>query len=140
MNRYILSCHIKGTYHLNHGEAGNALLSSSEMIVGKTPNSTAISLQPGMSPETLMQQVKAILRTDTETVIFTDIYGGTPSNIAFLLSKDFPIRCISGVNLAMLIEANMLQDSGEELSLEEFVQHVHDAGKEMIQSYRFNKG
>ena len=86
---------------LTHGEAGNALLASSEMIVGKTPHTTAISLMPGMSPEALMQQVKTILNPDVETIIFTDIYGGTPSNIAYLLSREFPIRCISGVNLAM---------------------------------------
>nr|WP_228937010.1 PTS sugar transporter subunit IIA [Escherichia marmotae] len=125
---------------LTHGEGGNYLLSSSEMIVGKTKNSTSLSLQPGMSPETLMLQVKAVLRPGIDTLIFTDIYGGTPSNIALLLSKDFPIRCISGVNLAMLIEANMLQDSDEILTFEEYVQHVHDAGKEMVQTYYFNKG
>ncbi|HGY8231395.1 TPA: PTS sugar transporter subunit IIA, partial [Escherichia coli] len=117
-----------------HGEAGNALLASSEMIVGKTPHTTAISLMPGMSPEALMQQVKTILNPDVETIIFTDIYGGTPSNIAYLLSREFPIRCISGVNLAMLIEANMLQDSDEEQSFDEYIQHIHDAGKEMIQT------
>lgn len=125
---------------LTHGEAGNALLASSEMIVGKTPHTTAISLMPGMSPEALMQQVKTILNPDVETIIFTDIYGGTPSNIAYLLSREFPIRCISGVNLAMLIEANMLQDSDEEQYFDEYIQHIHDAGKEMIQTYCFNKG
>lgn len=63
---YLSSVHIKRNLSLNqfniiiltHGEAGNALLASSEMIVGKTPHTTAISLMPGMSPEALMQQVK----------------------------------------------------------------------------------
>lgn len=67
---------------LTHGDAGKELLKSSEMIVGKTKNTTAISLIIGMSPETLMEQTRKILRPNIKTVILTDIYGGTPSNVA----------------------------------------------------------
>ncbi|EHG7887966.1 PTS sugar transporter subunit IIA [Citrobacter sp.] len=125
---------------LTHGDAGKELLNSSEMIVGKTKNTTAISLIIGMSPETLMEQTRKILRPNIKTVILTDIYGGTPSNVATVLSREYPIHCISGINLAMLLEANMLQDSDKEITIEEYVQCIHDAGKDMVQSYQFNKG
>jgi PTS system mannose-specific IIA component len=62
-------------------------------------------------------------------VIFTDMFGGTPSNLSFSFLKDNRIEIITGVNLPMLIKFVSLQRSN---NLKEVAKKVVEQGKKNI--------
>ncbi|AHF75185.1 putative PTS system IIA component [Sodalis praecaptivus] len=117
---------------ISHGRFGNELVNSCEMILGKIENIYCFSLMPGMAPEQLMEEMGEVLkRAPTHSIIFTDIYAGTPSNVAavFAKRKGFPVIC--GMNLPMLIEAEMHRN---ELSTEELINRIIEVGGESIKN------
>ncbi|MCJ7612594.1 MAG: hypothetical protein MUP19_10050, partial [Candidatus Aminicenantes bacterium] len=62
-------------------------------------------------------------------VIFTDMFGGTPSNLSFSFLKDNQVEIITGINLPMLIKFVSLQRSN---NLKEVVKKVVEQGKKNI--------
>lgn len=126
---------------MTHGSAGKALLESGTMIIGDSKDVYSLSLEIGMSVEKLVDSAKEILgRVQGETVILTDLYGGTPSNVATMLSKVYDVRCISGVNLPMLIEAIMMRDSNANMSLEDLSDYICTTGKEACRIFGLKQG
>lgn len=110
---------------LTHGNAGEALVKSAEMIISTLENVQAFSLLPGMSPEEFIEIVKAHLDTLRKGVlILTDLFGGTPFNVAMALSKNYDINVVSGVNIAMIIEGDLLRNNLSGRDLAEAVQQV----------------
>lgn len=117
---------------ISHGGFGRELVKSCEMILGKMDNVYCFSLEPGMAPEQLMDDISALLSTAPENIIiFTDIYAGTPSNVAAIFAKlrGYPVIC--GMNLPMLIEAEMQR---EEMTLSELVSRIIEAGNGSIKN------
>ncbi|MBP2631741.1 MAG: fructose transporter subunit [Firmicutes bacterium] len=110
---------------LTHGNAGEALVKSAEMIISTLENVQAFSLLPGMSPEEFIEIVKAHLDNLRKGVlILTDLFGGTPFNVAMALSKNYDINVVSGVNIAMIIEGDLLRNNLSGRELAEAVQQV----------------
>lgn len=110
---------------LTHGNAGEALVKSAEMIISTLENVQAFSLLPGMSPEEFIEIVKVHLDTLRKGVlILTDLFGGTPFNVAMALSKNYDINVVSGVNIAMIIEGDLLRNNLSGRELAEAVQKV----------------
>ncbi|MFT8916988.1 MAG: PTS sugar transporter subunit IIA [Oenococcus sp.] len=93
---------------VSHGPLSQALLQSAEMIVGKVAGVTALSLQPGMSPDTLQAQIEAVIKkdaTDSDIVVALDLLGGTPANVTSKLLAVYPqLNVVTGMNLPMFIE------------------------------------
>ncbi|WP_159870129.1 MULTISPECIES: PTS sugar transporter subunit IIA [unclassified Raoultella] len=117
---------------ISHGGFGRELVKSCEMILGKMDNVYCFSLEPGMAPEQLMDDISALLSAAPENIIiFTDIYAGTPSNVAAIFAKlrGYPVIC--GMNLPMLIEAEMQR---EEVTLSELVLRIIEAGNGSIKN------
>ncbi|MEF3091249.1 PTS fructose transporter subunit IIA [Raoultella sp. WB_B2P2-3] len=117
---------------ISHGGFGRELVKSCEMILGKMDNVYCFSLEPGMAPEQLMDDISALLSAAPENIIiFTDIYAGTPSNVAAIFAKlrGYPVIC--GMNLPMLIEAEMQR---EEVTLSELVSRIIEAGNGSIKN------
>ncbi|WP_196604066.1 PTS sugar transporter subunit IIA [Pectinatus haikarae] len=93
---------------LTHGNFGAELLKSAEMIIGNQQNITAFGLIPGMEPEKFAKAIQRKLDTipdPSQCIILCDLFCGTPSNVSAMLSNDYDIECISGINMPMLIEA-----------------------------------
>lgn len=106
---------------LTHGKSGEELIRSAEMIMNKIDDIYAFSLLPGMSPEEYYEMVKRKLDTiQGNVLVIVDVFGGTPSNVAALLSKQYNISIVTGLNLPMLLEVVSLRSSmaGEELANE----------------------
>lgn len=91
----------------SHGPLASSLLAAAEMICGSTQGVTAVSLEPEDSPETFADRLREALGPDTPTLILSDLFGGTPHNVACaLMASERPAaRCLAGVNLGLLIEA-----------------------------------
>ena len=87
-----------GILVLTHGQAGEQLIrKSAEMIIGPIDAIAAVPLMPGQSPEEYRVEVERVLRTmPAQNLILTDLFGGTPSNLAAALSADWPLWVVLG--------------------------------------------
>lgn len=122
---------------MTHGSFGKSVIESSEMAIGRTEGLQAISLEPGMSPEQLLKEAREKLNGTGKTLVLTDLYGGTPSNVALMLTKSYDLVVISGFNLAMLIEAVIQRQCAEVDSLEELAVHLVKTAQDACRLVRF---
>lgn len=90
-----------------HGRFGEEILESAKMIVGELNDVLTFSLLPGMSPETLMEQVESITKQEEEYICLVDLFGGTPCVTLSSMTRKYKIVVITGLNLAMLLEVYM---------------------------------
>lgn len=92
---------------VSHGNLAAAMLESAEMIVGKQPDVYVFGFQQAEAPEMLSERLQEVLHTKKpqDVLLLSDIRSGTPFNVAGTLMQTYSFRHISGVNLAMLIEA-----------------------------------
>lgn len=123
---------------MTHGHAGEALVESSKMIIGNNVKVESLSLLPGMSMEDLMNQAKDIIQRQESTLLMVDLYGGTPSNVAMALTGICNAKCVSGLNLGMLMETLMVKEANPNISLEELQQVALKAGQQAVKAYDYS--
>lgn len=122
-----------GILLLTHGPLGNALLETLETIMGPQEHVMCIACHPNDDPEIKRQELyKSIdmLNTGKGVVILTDMFGGTPSNLAMSVLGIKPIEVIAGVNLPMFIK---FVENRNNTILSEAAQKAFDAGRKYIQ-------
>ncbi|PTY79366.1 hypothetical protein B5V89_06185 [Heyndrickxia sporothermodurans] len=96
---------------LTHGGWGSTLVEKLSMIIGTVKGVSEIALTPLDSSEDFLQKVEGKLKEmPIDSLIITDIAGGTTSNVALSLSQKYNIQILSGLNSMMLIEAVMRQN------------------------------
>jgi len=98
-----------GILIITHGTLGESLLHCASHILGSRPRQLAqIGITPQDDPQlVVLQAIRTVRSLDdgSGVVIFTDIFGGTPSNIATRLLIPGKVEGVAGVNLPMLIRA-----------------------------------
>ncbi len=117
---------------VSHGKLGEELLNALNIILGEAVNIEAISI--GWYDDVEESKLKinqSLKRVDQKNgvLIFTDMFGGTPSNLSFTFLKDGQVEIITGVNLPMLIKFVSLQRS---YNLKEVAKKVVEQGKKNI--------
>lgn len=117
---------------VSHGKLAEELLNALTIILGEVVNIEAISIgwydDVEESKKKINQSLKRINQKNG-IVIFTDMFGGTPSNLSFSFLKDDQVEIITGVNLPMLIKFVSLQRSS---NLKEVAKKVVEQGKKNI--------
>jgi PTS system mannose-specific IIA component len=105
---------------VTHGDFGEALIRAAEMIVG-----------PQESPDGFGDKLDAALADldGQDTLLLIDLFGGTPCNIASRKVLLANTEVITGMNLAMVIEALTSRDS---TPLPELVTQVVEAGQKAV--------
>ncbi|MGC1454524.1 MAG: hypothetical protein WA946_04980 [Nitrospirota bacterium] len=114
-----------------HEDMGTELVKAAEMIVGKVDAVATVSVKQESAPELLRDEVQAaIKKVDCKkgVMLFTDMFGGTPSNIALAFLGE-SIEVVTGVNLSMLIK---FANHREEKSLPELARLVQEAAQKSI--------
>ena len=101
-----------GVVVVTHGQLAAELLNAAETIVGELPQFAAVSIgwheDTGDAREEIAQAV-ARVQQGQGVLILTDMFGGTPSNLAMtFLGQD--VEVLTGVNLPMLIKLAGLKD------------------------------
>ncbi|MBN1636411.1 MAG: PTS sugar transporter subunit IIA [Deltaproteobacteria bacterium] len=89
-----------------HGRLAQALVETSEMIVGHVEQFKACSFCQGNDVEKLRKFLKTSIKEVNNgdgVIILTDMFGGTPSNISLSFLEDGEVEVITGVNLPMVI-------------------------------------
>ena len=96
-----------GIVLVTHGNLAREFLSAMEHVVGKQAQARAISI----GPENDMEQRRAEILAAAEevdsgdgTILLTDMFGGTPSNLAISIMDRAKVEVLAGVNLPMLIK------------------------------------
>lgn len=89
-----------------HAGLATALKASAEMIVGPVEDAAVVEVAPGERADEIMSRVVAAVGSiqSDGIIIMTDLFGGTPSNMAMSFLKDGCVEVVSGVNLPMLME------------------------------------
>ncbi|MBM3296627.1 MAG: PTS sugar transporter subunit IIA [Candidatus Aminicenantes bacterium] len=117
---------------VSHGKLGEELLNALTIILGEAPNIEAISLGWYDDVEESKKKISNSLKRVNQkngVLIFTDMFGGTPSNLSYSFLRDGEVEIITGVNLPMLIKFVSLQRSN---SLKEVARKVVEQGKRNI--------
>lgn len=121
-----------GALVVTHGQLGQELVAAAEMIVGEISHIRAISI--GWHDDVNEAQ-KDIERRIVEldggkgVLLLTDMFGGTPSNIAFALYEPGKIDIVTGVNLPMIIK---IVSQKEADTLDSLARIVRDQGRKSI--------
>ena len=104
-----------GVIVVTHGQLATELVNSTETIVGDLSRFTAVSIGWHEDTHDARDEIaKAIARVDggQGVLILTDMFGGTPSNLALTFLSENRVEVISGVNLPMLIKlAGLIEKS-----------------------------
>ena len=96
---------------VSHGQLGEEMIHTAEMIVGEIANIIAISIDVTTDVESSREQIRQAIQSVNDgggVVIFTDMFGGTPSNISLSFLDEANVEVITGVNLAMLLQLSTL--------------------------------
>src|ERR671937_1185985 len=103
---------------VTHGRLAIELLNAAEMIVGEVHHITAVSLgwhdDVGTATNVIEKALERVSGPDG-VLILTDMFGGTPTNIASTFLDQDKVEIVTGVNLPMLIKFVQLGD-GHNLS------------------------
>lgn len=95
-----------GLVLVTHAGLAGALKSAAEMIVGSIDMCSSVEVAPGEHADKIMARVVSAVEAVSAdgAIIMTDLFGGTPSNMAMSFLKEGWIEVLTGVNLPILIE------------------------------------
>jgi len=120
-----------GLVLVTHAGLATALKSSAEMIVGTIEGCVTVEVAPGEIADDIMARVVAAVESvqSDGAIIMTDLFGGTPSNMAMSFLKEGCIEVVTGVNLPMLIE---FCSRRERMPVAELAADLYRTGREGI--------
>jgi len=121
-----------GIVIVTHGRLADEFVAAAEHVVGPQENIAAISIGPEDDMEKRREEIlAAALRVNTGkgVIILTDMFGGTPSNLAISVMERAGAEVIAGVNLPMLIKLTSIRAS---MPLPAAIAAAHEAGRKYI--------
>ena len=121
-----------GLILVTHGKLASEFLVALEHVVGPQKNVATICIGPHDDMEARRHEIAAAIKTvDTGkgVIILSDLFGGTPSNLAISLLDSGCVEVIAGVNLPMLIR---LDSARKNLDVKEAVAAAREAGRKYI--------
>ena len=122
-----------GILVVTHAGLGRSLIETLEFIMDmKYENLAAISIDIKENPDTLLKKIKKGIKEvshDQGVIIFTDMFGGTPSNMSYSFLEEDKVEVMSGVNLPILMKAMEIRDK---TPLMETVQILVEYGRRSI--------
>jgi PTS system mannose-specific IIA component len=121
-----------GLVLVTHGRLAQEFVVAMEHVVGKQDQVAAISIGPDDDMEERRADIRrAIAEVDggRGVIVLTDLFGGTPSNLAISLMEAGRVEVIAGINLPMLIR---LGGARKSMKVTEAVVAARDAGKKYI--------
>jgi mannose PTS system EIIA component len=117
---------------VTHGHLAGELLAAAEMIIGPISHIAAVSIGWHDDVDAARDEVqRAITRVSQGrgVLLLTDMFGGTPTNIASMFLEEGLVEVITGTNLPMVIK---LATASAEDSLAEVARKICDQGRQGI--------
>ena len=121
-----------GLVLVTHGRLADELINALEHVVGSQKNIASVCIGPDDDMERRRSDIlKSVEKVNdgAGVVVLTDMFGGTPSNLAISIMVKVPIEVIAGVNLPMLVKLVSIRKT---LNVSEAVARAQEAGKKCI--------
>lgn len=121
-----------GIIIVTHGRLAEEFVAAAEHVVGPLDQCAAICIGPDDDMEQRRDDIRdAIEAVDTGrgAIILTDMFGGTPSNLAISLIEKARIEVVAGVNLPMMIK---LAEARDRVKVDELAVMAAEAGRRYI--------
>ncbi|MBK8631578.1 MAG: PTS sugar transporter subunit IIA [Sphingomonadales bacterium] len=121
-----------GLVLVTHGELATEFVTAMEHVVGPQESVRAICIGPEDDMELRRANIAAAIAAvdgGTGVVVLTDLFGGTPSNLAISLLQTGHVEVIAGINLPMLIR---LASARKTMGVVAAVAAAREAGRKYI--------
>jgi PTS system mannose-specific IIA component len=122
-----------GVVVVTHGQLATELVNAAETIVGDLPQFAAVSIGWHEDVQDARDDIQAAIarvKSGSDGVLIaTDMFGGTPCNLAMTFLARDQIEVVTGVNLPMLIKAGSLHETG---TLAEVARQLSEHGRSAI--------
>ena len=121
-----------GLVLVTHGGLADELINALEHVVGSQNKIASVCIGPDDDMEQRRSDIlKCVKGVDDGmgVVVLTDMFGGTPSNLAISIIDKAQIEVIAGVNLPMLVKLASIRDK---CNLADTVSKAQEAGKKYI--------
>ncbi len=115
-----------------HGALAGEFRAALEHVVGPQGQLESIAIGPEDDMERRRRDIlEALNRVDSGdgVIVLTDMFGGTPSNLALSVMERPKVEVIAGINLPMLIKLASVRDAGD---IEEATVQAQEAGRKYI--------
>ena len=121
-----------GLVLVTHGALADEFKLAMEHVVGPQEYVETIAIGPEDNAESRRDDILAAIdraENGAGVIILTDMFGGTPSNLAISVMQNRQVEVIAGVNLPMLVKLGRIRG---EMGMEEAVAMAQEAGKKYI--------
>lgn len=121
-----------GLVLVTHGNLALEFISAMQHVVGRQEQIAAVCIGPEddmeMRRSEILQKASEV-DSGSGVILLTDMFGGTPSNLAISIMSQGNVEILAGMNLPMLIKIASLR---KEKNLKETVEGAQEAGKKYI--------
>jgi PTS system mannose-specific IIA component len=121
-----------GLVLVTHGRLADEFRHALEHIVGPQESIEAIAIGPEDKMEARRNDIAAAVQRANRghgVIVLTDMFGGTPSNLAISLLEEGKVEVVAGLNLPMLVKLARVRN---EMSLHKAAAAAQDAGRKYI--------
>ena len=121
-----------GLVLVTHGRLASEFIHALEHVVGRQENIEAICIGPDDRMDTRRTDIAnsiAKVNTGEGVIVLTDMFGGTPSNLAISLLEEGRVEVVAGLNLPMLVKLARVR---KECNLHRAAAAAQDAGRKYI--------
>ena len=121
-----------GLVLVTHGRLAEEFVVAMEHVVGRQERIATICIGPEDDMEGRRAEIAAAIQDVDDgagVIVLTDLFGGTPSNLAISLMRPGKVEVIAGINLPMLIR---LGGARMAMKVAEAVSAARDAGRKYI--------
>ena len=108
-----------GALIVTHGNLAQELLNAARQIEADVSGIEAVPLDWSCTVDTARETIAAALERvgrDRDVIIFTDMFGGTPSNISLSFLEKGHVEVVTGVNLPMVVKFAMVKQESKDLN------------------------
>ncbi|CAM1644418.1 MULTISPECIES: PTS sugar transporter subunit IIA [Bartonella] len=123
-----------GLVLVTHGRLAEEFLHAVEHVVGSQEKFATVCIGPEDDMDQRRKDIVAAVGSVDDgqgVIILTDMFGGTPSNLAISIMQEGKIEVIAGVNLPMLIKLTSVRQSND-IKLVDALKAAQDAGRKYI--------
>ena len=121
-----------GLVVVTHGNLATEMISALEHVVGPQPEVASVCIGPEDDMEErraeIMERVEQV-DSGEGVVVLTDMFGGTPSNLAISILDRANVEVIAGINLPMLVKLASVRKTEP---LAQAVEAAQEAGRKYI--------
>ncbi|WP_230279080.1 PTS sugar transporter subunit IIA [Croceicoccus sp. Ery15] len=121
-----------GLILVTHGDLAQEFVAAMEHVVGKQDRIVPVCIGPNDDMEARRSEIASAITEVNDgsgVIVLTDLFGGTPSNLAISLLETGKVEVIAGINLPMLIR---LAGARNDMTVTDAVVAARDAGRNYI--------